>query len=285
MQYLAHQGRFPAERLSAATTGFFPVGAAMPYAVDAAAARVGRRRVVLAGIVLLAGRAGAPLWAATPARLFVAYAGMAAGWEAASGTAITQIVGAWFVARRGLALNLGLTGASAAGFLVVPLLVAAIERFGLAAGVAATAAGLGMALALPVGSNLVAPDAPAAGPASAVDERTRLPVDGHLVRLCALFGVGWLAQVAFLAQQLPLLVPKVGAATATFADAATTAASQLGRLALASLIDRVDHRRATAVPPRRASACRRPASRFWRRETTRGSSSPAACCSACRSAT
>jgi hypothetical protein len=67
------------------------------------------------------------------------------------------------------------------------------------------------------------------------------------VRLCAQFGVGWLAQVAFLAQQLPLLVPKVGAATATVAVAATTAASLLGRLALATLIDRVDHRRATAA--------------------------------------
>jgi MFS family permease len=72
-------------------------------------------------------------------------------------------------------------------------------------------------------------------------------MDAHLLRLCALFGIGWLAQVAFLAQQLPLLVPKVGAATATLAVAATTAASLLGRLALAGVIDRLDHRRATAA--------------------------------------
>jgi MFS family permease len=66
------------------------------------------------------------------------------------------------------------------------------------------------------------------------------------VLLCALFGIGWLAQVAFLAQQLPLLVPKVGAAAATLAVAATTASSLLGRLALASFMDRIDHRAATA---------------------------------------
>jgi hypothetical protein len=118
---------------------------------------------------------------------------------------------------------------------------------GLAAGVAATAAALALALAVLVAFNLVEPDAPAAGPAPGAGERTRLPVDAHLARLCALFGVGWLAQVAFLAQQLPLLVPKVGAATATLAVAATTAASLLGRLALANVVDRVDHRRATAA--------------------------------------
>ncbi len=68
-----------------------------------------------------------------------------------------------------------------------------------------------------------------------------------MLLLCALFGIGWLAQVAFLAQQLPLLVPKVGAAAATLAVAATTASSLLGRLALASFMDRIDHRRATAA--------------------------------------
>ncbi len=42
-------------------------------------------------------------------------------------------------------------------------------------------------------------------------------------------------------------MPKVGAAVATLAVAVTTGSSLLGRLVLASVIDRVDHRRATAV--------------------------------------
>ena len=74
-----------------------------------------------------------------------------------------------------------------------------------------------------------------------------LRLDRRLALLCALFGIGWLAQVAFLAQQMPLLVPKVGAAAATLAVAATTASSLLGRLVLASFMDRIDHRRATAA--------------------------------------
>jgi hypothetical protein len=178
--------------------------------------------------------------------LFAAYAGMALGWAAISGTSITQIVGSWFVARRGLALNLALTGASAAGFLIVPLLVAAIARLGLEIGLGTVAAAVAAALLVLVTFNL--PDTPRSEAAPAAAQASaKLRVDARLALMAALFGIGWLAQVAFLAQQLPLLVPKVGAGTATLAVAATTAASLAGRLALANLIDRIDHRRATAA--------------------------------------
>ena len=120
VQYLAASGRFPAALLSAATTFHFLVGAAALYAVEYVAARIGRRPVVLAGVLLMAGCASALAYVPNAFWLFAAYAGMAFGWAAISGTAITQIIGRWFDARRGLALNLALTGASAAGFVVVP---------------------------------------------------------------------------------------------------------------------------------------------------------------------
>jgi hypothetical protein len=173
---------------------------------------------------------------------------MAFGWAAISGTAITQIIGRWFDARRGLALNLALTGASAAGFVIVPALVAAIERFGLGPGVMLTSGTVALGLLLLIALNLVEPTAPPpAVPAAGTPPATALRLDRRLLLLCALFGIGWLAQVAFLAQQLPLLVPKIGAAAATLAVAATTASSLLGRLALASFMDRIDHRHATAA--------------------------------------
>jgi MFS family permease len=248
VQYLAASGRFPAALLSAATTFHFLVGAAALYAVEYAAARIGRRPVVVAGVLLMAGCASALAYVPDAFWLFAAYAGMAFGWAAISGTAITQIIGRWFEARRGLALNLALTGASAAGFVIVPLLVAGIERFGLGPGVMLTCGTVALALLVLIALNLVEPNAPppavvaAGAPAAAA-----LRLDRRLVLLCALFGIGWLAQVAFLAQQLPLLVPKVGAAVATLAVAATTASSLLGRLALASFMDRIDHRQATAA--------------------------------------
>jgi MFS family permease len=252
VQYLAQSGRFPAALLSAATTFHFLVGAAALYAVEHVAARIGRRPVVLAGVLLMAGCASALAYVPNAFWLFAAYAGMAFGWAAISGTAITQIIGRWFDARRGLALNLALTGASAAGFVVVPLLVAAIARFGLGPGVALTAGTLALLLLALIALNLVEPSprdaTPSGGTAGkAVADVGALRLDRRLALLCALFGIGWLAQVAFLAQQMPLLVPKVGAAAATLAVAATTASSLLGRLVLASFMDRIDHRRATAA--------------------------------------
>jgi MFS family permease len=246
VQYLSASGRFSVPLLSAATTWHFLVGAVALYIVEAAATRFGRRPVVVAGVLAMAGCASALAYVPNAFWLFAAYGGMAFGWAAISGTAITQIVGRWFQARRGLALNLALTGASAAGFVVVPALVAAIARFGLGPGVALTAGAVALGLLVLIALNLVepgdAPPAPAPGSAAALPLR----LDRRLVLLCALFGIGWLAQVAFLAQQLPLLVPKIGAAAATLAVAATTASSLLGRLVLASFMDRIDHRAATA---------------------------------------
>ncbi len=252
VQYLAASGRFTAGLLSAATTFHFLVGAAALYAAEHAAARFGRRPVVAAGVLLMAGCASALAYVPNAFWLFAAYAGMAFGWAAISGTAITQIIGRWFDARRGLALNLALTGASAAGFVVVPALVASIARFGFGPGVVLTAATLALLLLVLIALNLVEPAARAAAPAAAktgpaLVDVGALRLDRHLAMLCALFGLGWLAQVAFLAQQLPLLVPKIGATQATVAVAATTASSLLGRLALASFMDRIDHRRATAA--------------------------------------
>jgi MFS family permease len=252
VQYLAASGRFTAGLLSAATTFHFLVGAAALYAAEHAAARFGRRPVVAAGVLLMAGCASALAYVPNAFWLFAAYAGMAFGWAAISGTAITQIIGRWFDARRGLALNLALTGASAAGFVVVPALVASIARFGLGPGVVLTAATLALLLLVLIALNLVEPAARAAAPAAAktgaaLVDVGALRLDRHLAMLCALFGLGWLAQVAFLAQQLPLLVPKIGATQATVAVAATTASSLFGRLALASFMDRIDHRRATAA--------------------------------------
>ena len=115
-----------------------------------------------------------------------------------------------------------------------------------------TAGTVALGLLVLIGLNLVEPAPRAAAPAGstagpAVLDAGPLRLDRRLVLLCALFGIGWLAQVAFLAQQLPLLVPKIGAAAATLAVAATTASSLLGRLALASFMDRIDHRHATAA--------------------------------------
>jgi MFS family permease len=246
---------WPVAILSAGTTGYFLLGAAAIAPVERAVAAFGRRRVVIAGALLLAGGAAALPHARGVPTLAAAYAAMAVGWAATSGTAVSQVIGRWFDARRGLALNLALTGASASGFLIIPPMAWAIGRWGLADGMAIVAATMLVMTVVAVAANLPEPAGAAsevarsdastseAGPAEPVEPAESEP----LVRVVALFAIGWLAQVAFLAQQVPLLAPKVGAATATAAVAATTAASLAGRLAVAGFVDRLDHRWVTAA--------------------------------------
>jgi len=256
--------------LSAATTGYFLLGAAAIQVVERAAAAFGRRRVALAGVLLLAGGVAALPRAGHPALLLGAYAVMALGWAATSGTAISHVIGQWFEQRRGLALNLALTGASASGFLVIPPMAWAVAHWGVADGLAWVAAALAVVTVAVVAANL--PEPAGRGTAGALGApgsvRATDANDGQheqheqdaqgaqtatataaepLARVTALFAIGWLAQVAFLSQQMPLLVPKVGVAAATAAVAATTAASLVGRLLLATVIDRIDHRLATAA--------------------------------------
>jgi MFS family permease len=255
--YVHHLGAagWPGALLSAATTGYFLLGAAAIHPAERAAARWGRRRVAIAGALLLAGGVAALPRVAHPAALGLAYAAMAAGWAATSGTAISQVIGAWFDARRGLALNLALTGASASGFLVIPPMAWAVDRWGVGDGLAGVAAALAAATVAAVAWNLPEPrerrcEADRAGAGGSDTARAAVappPAREPLARTTALFAIGWLAQVAFLAQQVPLLAPKVGVAAATAAVAATTAASLVGRLLLSTVVDRVDHRAATAT--------------------------------------
>jgi MFS family permease len=255
--------------LSAATTGYFLLGAAAIQVVERAAARFGRRRVALAGVLLLAGGVAALPRAGHPALLLGAYAVMALGWAATSGTAISHVIGQWFEQRRGLALNLALTGASASGFLVIPPMAWAVAHWGVGDGLAWVAGVLAVVTVVVVAWTRPAPAGRgvaggqgAPGPAHARGADGGQDTQGThgasaptaaslaaepLARVTALFALGWLAQVAFLAQQMPLLVPKVGVAAATAAVAATTAASLVGRLLLSTVIDRIDHRLATAA--------------------------------------
>jgi len=274
VHHLGSEGGWSPTLLSAATTGYFLAGAAAIFAVERAAAQFGRRPVAIVGVLLLAAGVAALPRVSQVAALLAAYGAMALGWAATSGTAVSHVIGQWFEHRRGLALNLALTGASASGFLVVPAMVWCVGRFGPAQGLAVTVVAGAAALIVLIAFNLPEPSprgsdravggggdgnvgggdgnvggGPAAGAGGAVGAGGAggaAGVSDPLMRITALFAIGWLAQVAFLAQQLPLLVPKVGVAQATFAVALTTASSLAGRLALAAVIDRIDHRAATA---------------------------------------
>ena len=144
--YLAEMQRahgWPATAVAGATTVFYLLGAFLGAFTGDLIARWGARTVTVGGIMITAVAAALIPLAGAPWQLTGAYALMAFGWAATSLTAITTILGTWFSARRGLAISIGLTGASFGGIVVVPLLAFASERWGFAASVWAVAVGLG----------------------------------------------------------------------------------------------------------------------------------------------
>jgi len=236
--------------VSGAVTGFYFVSALMVAFVADWIARFGARRVVAAGLVAT-GCAAALLGAVRePWQLYAVYLLMSFGWASTSLAAVTTILGMWFSERRGLAVSLALTGASAGGILVVPALQALITAQGFA-----TAMLIGGGLLAVVGAPLALwlleapPKAPAAGPGARPVAQTK----GQLLRDFRFWSFGgpfailWVTQMAFLTHEINIFTPVVGPVGAAAAVAATTFAAVAGRLLLGAVVDRLDRRLVTAV--------------------------------------
>ena len=253
--YLAEMQRahgWPATAVAGATTVFYLLGAFLGAFTGDLIARWGARTVTVGGIMITAVAAALIPLAGAPWQLTGAYALMAFGWAATSLTAITTILGTWFSARRGLAISIGLTGASFGGIVVVPLLAFASERWGFAAAVWAVAGGLGGFVTV-LALTFFARDPPFARPRSSDSVSADTPTKrGALLYSAAFwsvsgpFALAFFAQVGFLVHQIAMLEPNTGRAMAGVAVAVTTGAAVAGRLVLGAIIDRVDQRLATA---------------------------------------
>jgi len=113
---------WPAATIGGATTLAFITGALLLPFVGAAIERFGPRRVLTSGFMLIGtgvvgvSQVTAP-WPWQPYGWNLLIGG---GWAGASSTAISTTLAWYFDRRRGLALSLALTGASAGGFAIAP---------------------------------------------------------------------------------------------------------------------------------------------------------------------
>jgi MFS family permease len=261
--YLAELRRlngWPASLISAATTVYYLFSASLVVFVSDAIARLGLRTFVLAGIACLAVSIAAIGMVRTPWQLFAVYLLMSFGWATMSVGAITNILGLWFDRRRGLAISLALTGASASGIVIIPPLVLLVDRCGLTAAMIIASV---VTLLVLVPITLLWIREPRSD-ASSSSHRPRA-VDnteaGRLARwtrpmalrsfrfwtVSAPFALALLAQVGFLVHQIAFLEPAIGRTLAGAAVALATATSIFGRLALGTVIDRLNQRLAAAV--------------------------------------
>jgi len=240
---------WPTASISAAITGFYLLTATLVVFISDAIARLGPKRVMLAGAccfgtaVLLLAFIDA-LW-----QLYAVYAVMAVGAATMHVGAISNVVGLWFDRQRPLAISLALNGASSGGILVTPLLVLAIAHYGFSEAMIGSAIVMA-AILLPVIALWIDRPGRSASTQSAAGAgtwtRRSALRSAKFWGVAAPFAMALTAQVGFLVHQLPALEPAMGRQQAAFSVAALTIMAILGRLALGAFAQRVDMRRLAA---------------------------------------
>ena len=260
--YLAELQRlhgWPTSLISSATTAYYFVSAALVVFISDAVRRLGPRTCVLIGSFAFATSAAALPFVGTPAQLFATYMLMAVGWATMSVGAITNILGQWFDAKRGLAISLALNGASFSGVVVVPALVflAGASNF-----TAAMLTGAAFILLLMIPLVVFVLRTPAPKPPGAISpsdatasvevpeiQWTRAKALRSLAfwSVSAPFSLSLLSQAGFLVHSIAFLEPTIGRGTAVIAVAITTAMAIVGRLVLGTIANRTNQRQASAL--------------------------------------
>jgi predicted MFS family arabinose efflux permease len=256
--YLAELHRlhgWPASLISGGTTLFYLFGALLVVFVSEAIRSFGPRNCLLAGVVTMAAAAVLVGQATAPWQLYAADIVLAFGWAGTSLGIITNTLGLWFDNKRGMAISLALNGASFGGIIGVPLLVAAIGKFGfsgamIAAAVAAVVLLVPIILIFvgppPIGSNAAVAAASADAP-SATKIRTQAFRDVAFLTVSIAFALVLFAQVGFIVHLIAYLDPVIGRERAALAVALLTAMAMAGRVLFSTVIDQLNQRLASAI--------------------------------------
>lgn len=248
---------WPATTITAATTTMYLGGAvSMPW-IHAAMTRFGPRVVLGTGFVLLGCGAIGFGTAIAPWHLYAAAVPMAVGWASCTGTAIATTMGFWFDRDRPLALSLALNGASAAGFIVAPLLVQLSQSFGLARAVPWTVIAFWCALVPILLLCVRRPPAramPGQGAGTAtLDERPAFASKAEALRsrhvwaVTTPFALALSAQVGFIVHMVSFLLPSLGPSGTSLAVSVASVAAMAGRIGAGLVINRLPHRGFSAL--------------------------------------
>jgi MFS family permease len=256
--YLAELHRlhgWPASLISSATTFFYLLGAVLVAFVSEAVRGFGPRNCLLGGIITMAAAAVLMGQVTAPWQLYLADALLAFGWAGTSLGIITTTLGLWFDRKRGMAISLALNGASFGGIVGVPLLVAAIGRFGFSGAMIAAAIAL-LVTMIPVILIFVGRPPQRRDVAAGLAEaelpspsriRAQALRDIAFLTVSIAFALVLFAQVGFIVHLIAFLDPLIGRGPAATAVALLTAMAVVGRLLFSTVIDGLNQRLASAI--------------------------------------
>jgi predicted MFS family arabinose efflux permease len=256
--YLAELHRlhgWPAAVISGGTTFFYLFGAAIVVFVAEAVRAFGPRNCLLAGVCAMAVSVVLIGQVSESWQLYAVDALLAFGWAGTSLGIITNTLGLWFDHKRGMAISLALNGASFGGIVGVPLMVAAINRFGFPDAMMLSALVM-IVVVIPVilalvgrppyhrSASVAAADAAAPSPTQI---RGRALRDFGFLSVSIAFALVLFAQVGFIVHLISFLDPVIGRERAAVAVALLTAMAMIGRILFSTVIDRLNQRLASAL--------------------------------------
>jgi len=245
---------WPTSLISSATTFFYLFGAALVVFISEAVRSFGPRNCLIGGVVAMAAAAALIGQVTAPWQLYAVNALLALGWAGTSLGVITNTLGLWFDHKRGMAISLALNGASFGGIIGVPLLVAAIGRFGFSTAMPVAALAT-LVLLIPVFLIFVGPppirggaarSSAADGPSSA-QIRAQAFRDVGFLTVAIAFALVLCAQVGFIVHLISFLDPIIGRERAAVAVSLLTAMAMAGRVLFSTVIDRLNQRLASAI--------------------------------------
>ena len=251
---------WPVAKVASAITVFLLVSAAAQRAVGRGIDRWGPRPVLALGTVAMASGVALLGQASAPWQLYPCFVLVGIGWSTLSTTGISATVAPWFERHQGRSITLAIMGASVGAIAGVPLLLLALARLGLGAGLAM--AGLVAAcVLLPLIGWVLRFRGPAelglgrdgdAPPKEVAPRAADPPVATPANRRALLwsaalgFALGLTVQLGFITHHLALAEPLLGTAGAGLLVSATGLVAFIGRLVLARIADGVHVRRLAA---------------------------------------
>ena len=252
MAVLGASTGWPASLLSSVVAGFWLANVAASLAMGRIADRFGARPTVVYGALAMA--AGCFALAAFEAgffgarwQLFAIFALMGSAYPGLAAMAVSAALVPWFRRRLGLALGIALTGASAGGAVMPPLMAWLSARYGFEAAMTGIGAALILSV-LPVALIVVRPPEgreaareSGAAPAPAARDRpspARFLGDLRFWVIASACSLSLGAQVGFLMHQIPLLQGPLGLSGAAYAVSIASVSAALGRFVLGALVAR-----------------------------------------------
>lgn len=236
--------------ISSVVTAHYVLGAFLLPRIAEAIGRFGPRTVFLAGLSITTVALLLLPSVTEPWQLVVLYIVMAPGWNATSVAPIAATVGQWFDRKRGLALNLALSGATVAGLVVTPVLLAAIPALGFAKAERLLVL-IGIVLAAGAVALFVRKGPLSPKRATVRPDRLAPLRQWHFWSISAPFAFVLLSQVGFLTHLVPLVTarsagggPMIDPALAVGINAVM---ALVGRIVLGLVIDRLQPRPASAI--------------------------------------